>query len=139
MLALAGLAAIYGYGRWHQRRNRAEVDARDELGPWRGQRVIRGFRLVADSREGATLLVELAHEAQPDVTLTTLRFAGVAALHVAQLGSLPLSFDGLRSERLDGRRFGPLALRVFDSWDDMLQFYCTSFEELPRGATARAV
>lgn len=132
LLAPTLLALVVIYGRWHLRRSRDEVEASDELTPWRGLRVIRSLQLRAESLETTTLILELASEANPTTTAATLRFEGISRLQVMQFGPYPIYFDGLRSERLPRTRSDGRTLLIRDVWNQMLQFCCVSFEELSR-------
>lgn len=133
LLAPALILLLFAYARWADARSRKAVDEVDELTPWRGLRVVRGLQLRAESLETTTLILELASEADPGITAATLRFEGVSMLRVAQFGPYPIYFDGLRSERLRRTRADGLTLRIRDVWNQMLQFHCVSFEQLPRG------
>ncbi|MFO1076406.1 MAG: hypothetical protein U1E73_01625 [Planctomycetota bacterium] len=137
LLATVLILSFLAYARWADAKSSKEVDEADELTPWRRLRIIRSLQLRAESLETTTLLLELASESDPTTTAATLRFDGVSRLQVMQFGPYPIYFDGLRSERLAQTRSDGLAFRVRDVWNEMLQFYCASLEELPRDHSAQ--
>ena len=132
VLASTLLVCIAIYGRWHRRRCREEIEANDELAPWRELRLIRNLQLRAESPETTTLILELASESDPTTTAATLRFAGVSRLRMLQYGPYPMHFHGLRSRRLRRPTRDAGALAVVDVHDRLLGFHCASFAELSR-------
>lgn len=132
VLASTLLVCIAFYGRWHRRRCREEIEANDELAPWREFRLIRNLQLRAESLEATTLILELATESDPTTTAATLRFDGVSRLRMLQFGPYPMYFDGLRSRRLRRPTSDAGRLAVVDIHDRLLGFHCASFAELPR-------
>lgn len=132
VLAPTLLACLVLYGLWHRRRCREEIEANDELAPWRELRLIRNLQLRADSPETTTLILELASESDPTTTAATLRFAGVSRLRMLQYGPYPMHFHGLRSRRLRRPTRDAGALAVVDVHDRLLGFHCASFAELSR-------
>lgn len=131
VLAPSLMALLVLHARWIHRRTREEIEAADELRPWRSLRVVRCLQLAAESIESTTLILELASDTDPTTTAATLRFKGVARLGVAQYASYPIFIDGLRSRRLRRPRADGCVLAVRDVYNSMLAFECVAFEGLP--------